>query len=220
MVTPGHHAVGGRMVPSRSYLQGDPVGFGEAIRYGLRDWLVYRGRASRSAYWWFTLFVIRVEFVFDLIGTGLATAPVSSVTTVLLAIAALVGIVAVIYLGLAGLALLVRRIHDIGRPGWWVLVGLVPIAGAIILLVFTLSEGTPGPNRYDLGAAGAAARAQPIRCLECGAETTEAAQACLRCGAPIISAALTAGRPADPTGLPHESAGQHPGLATGRMSWS
>ena len=222
MSTPNHHAVGGRMVPSRSYLHGDPVGFGEAIRYGLRNWLVYRGRASRSAYWWFTLFVVIVEFAFDLIGTGLAAAPVSRVTTVLLAIAALAGIVAVICLGLAGLALLVRRIHDIGRPGWWVLVGLVPVAGVIILLVFALSEGTPGPNRYGLGAADAAARAQSIRCPECGAETTGAAQACLRCGAPIISAGLTAGpagQPADPTGLPHESIGlphesigQHPGL--------
>ncbi len=42
------------MVPSRSYLHGDPVGFGEAIRYGLHNWLVYRGRSSPSAYWWFT----------------------------------------------------------------------------------------------------------------------------------------------------------------------
>jgi uncharacterized membrane protein YhaH (DUF805 family) len=160
MSTPGHHAASGRVVPTRSYLHGDPVGFGEAIRYGLRNWLVYRGRASRSAYWWFTLFIVIAESVFDLIGTGLAAAPASRATTVLLAIAALIGAVAVIYLDLAGLALLVRRIHDIGRTGWWALVGLVPIAGAIILLVFTLSEGTPGPTRYDLEAADAAARAR------------------------------------------------------------
>jgi uncharacterized membrane protein YhaH (DUF805 family) len=214
MSTPSHHAASGGMVPPRSYLQGDPVGFGEAIRYGLRNWLVYRGRASRSAYWWFTLFVVIVEFVFDLIVTGLAAAPASRVTTVLLALAVLADAVAVVCLGMAGLALLVRRIHDIGRPGWWVLVGLVPIAGAIILLVFALCEGTPGPNRYDLGAADAAAPAQPIRCLECGAETTGAAQVCLRCGAPIIpvppTAGPAAGQPADPTGLPHESVGQHP----------
>jgi hypothetical protein len=94
-----------------------------------------------------------------------------------------------------------------------VLVGLVPIAGPIILLVFTLSEGTPGPNRYDPGAADAAARAQPIRCPECGAETAEAAQACLRCGAPIIPPAPVAGPAAgwsgDQTGPPHASASNH-----------
>src|SRR6185437_12283364 len=79
--------------------------------------------------------------------------------------------------------------------------------------VFALSEGTPGANRYGLGAAGAAARAQPVRCLECGAETTGAAQACPRCGAPIIPPAPMAGPAAgwsgDQTG-PDEPASHHP----------
>lgn len=216
MSTPNDYAAGGRPVPPRWYLRGAPAGFGEAIRYGLRNWHVYRGRASRSAYWWFTLFAAIVELVFDLAFTGLAAAPTNRVSTVVLAIAVLVGAAADIYLSLAGLALLVRRIHDIGRTGWWVLVGLVPIAGPIILLVFALSEGTPGPNRYGLGAADAAARARPIRCPECGAETTEAAQACPRCGAPIIPPAPMGGPAAgwsgDQTGPPHESASHHPGF--------
>ena len=56
--------------------------------------------------------------------------------------------IAAIYLSLVGLSLLVRRLHDIDRTGWWVPIGLVPFGG-IVLLIFSLLEGTPGPNRYQ-----------------------------------------------------------------------
>jgi uncharacterized membrane protein YhaH (DUF805 family) len=54
----------------------------------------------------------------------------------------------VLYLVLVGLALTIRRLHDIDKTGWWVLIGLVPFGG-IVLLIFSLLEGTPGPNRYQ-----------------------------------------------------------------------
>src|SRR6516165_6910987 len=136
------------MIPPRSYLQGGPVGFGAAINYGLRDWLVYRGRASRSAYWWFTLFLAIVIFAVELIAAVIATIAGNTWATAAL-IFVLVGI-PTIYLSLGWLALTVRRLHDIGKSGWWVLIQLVPFAGPIILLVFTVSEGTPGPNSHDL----------------------------------------------------------------------
>ena len=60
-----------------------------------------------------------------------------------------IGSIAAICLALIGLSLLVRRLHDIDKSGWWVLIGLVPFAGPIVLLVFSLLEGTPGPNRYQ-----------------------------------------------------------------------
>ncbi|WP_455430719.1 DUF805 domain-containing protein [Phytohabitans flavus] len=49
---------------------------------------------------------------------------------------------------LPGLAVAVRRLHDTDRTGWWVLIALVPIVGFIVLLVFFLMDGTPGPNRF------------------------------------------------------------------------
>lgn len=49
---------------------------------------------------------------------------------------------------LPALAVLVRRLHDIGRSGWWALIGFVPIVGAIVLLVFTVSGSTPGENAF------------------------------------------------------------------------
>lgn len=47
-----------------------------------------------------------------------------------------------------GLAVTARRLHDTGRTGWWVLIGLVPLAGAIVLLVFLVADSQPGPNAY------------------------------------------------------------------------
>lgn len=128
-----------------AYLQGGPVGFGEAIKQGFSNGFVYRGRASRSAYWWFTLFVLIVSFALEAIIFIPLTLHSSWAAVVLL----VVTLIAVIYLNLVVLALLVRRLHDIDKSGWWVFIGLVPFAGPIILLVLTVLEGTPALNRYQ-----------------------------------------------------------------------
>ena len=62
---------------------------------------------------------------------------------------AVLSLILVCYLALTVLALLVRRLHDTDRSGWWILIGLVPYVGGIILLVFTVLKGTAGPNRYS-----------------------------------------------------------------------
>ena len=49
---------------------------------------------------------------------------------------------------LPSLAVLVRRLHDTGKSGWWILIGLIPLIGAIVLLVFTILEGEQGDNQY------------------------------------------------------------------------
>lgn len=137
------------------YLHGGAVDFGEAIRQALRNAFVYRGRASRPAYWWFVLFLVIIdlalEFIFVLMnalsGGGGGGASVGTVTAFLLVV---IFSFFAIYLELVLLALLVRRLHDIDKSGWWVLIGIVPFAGVIILLIFTLREGTPELNHYQL----------------------------------------------------------------------
>jgi uncharacterized membrane protein YhaH (DUF805 family) len=47
-----------------------------------------------------------------------------------------------------GIAVGIRRLHDTGRSGWWLLISLVPLVGGIILLVFLVTDGTKGPNEY------------------------------------------------------------------------
>ena len=49
---------------------------------------------------------------------------------------------------IVGLPLIVRRLHDTDRSGWWVLIGLIPFVGGIVLLVFACLPGTPAPNRF------------------------------------------------------------------------
>ena len=120
-----------------AYLQGAPVGFGEAVRGAFGHILTFRGRASRSAFWWFALLEVIAYLVIGFITNR------SSVAGTIL------DIVVGIPLWLAGLSLTVRRLHDANHTGWWWWIGLVPIVGWIVLLVFYLLPGTPGPNRYN-----------------------------------------------------------------------
>ena len=142
---PGRYPSGGRPAAPLSYLQGGPVGFGEAIKLGFSNGFVYRGRASRSAYWWFNLFVLIAVFAVEAIIFIPLTMNSSGASFAVIALSAIV----VIYLDLVLLALLVRRRHDIDRSGWWVFIGLVPFAGPIVLFVFTVLAGTPELNRYQ-----------------------------------------------------------------------
>jgi uncharacterized membrane protein YhaH (DUF805 family) len=124
----------------RGYLQGGPVGFGDAIAEAFRNMFNYQGRASRSAYWWFTLFEV-LAWVGVLILALIFAAVRVPALSILLYVAAAIGSI------LVGLSLTVRRLHDSDKSGFWYLIVFVPFGG-IVLLVFTLLEGTPGPNRF------------------------------------------------------------------------
>ena len=118
----------------------------------LKQYVDFNGRARRREYWMFALFnaiVLVVLTVLDsLIGTGNITGSSGSAG---LAFSANLGLLSGLYALatiLPGLAVAVRRLHDTDRSGWWVLIGLVPFVGGIVLLVFFVLEGTRGPNRY------------------------------------------------------------------------
>ena len=120
-----------------SYLDGAPVGFGDAVRGGIGNMFTYWGRASRSAFWWFVLLEV------------IAYAIVSWISDESTIAGIIVDILVALPLILAGLALAVRRLHDTDRRGWWWWIGFVPVVGGIILLVFYLLPGTRGPNRFN-----------------------------------------------------------------------
>lgn len=126
---------GGWEPDQRTYLQGGPVGFGEAISEGFKNMFTFQGRASRSAFWWFALLAIIIDVVVAIIA---AVAKVQALQYVVEAIIAI-----------ATIGLQVRRLHDTGRTGWWWWIGIIPIVGGIVLLVFDCLPGTPGPNKYD-----------------------------------------------------------------------
>lgn len=101
----------------------------------LKNYAGFGGRAQRMEYWMFclfnTIFAISIMVVEGFIGSP--------------------GVVYAIYtLGvlIPSLAVLFRRLHDTNRSGWWILIGLVPLIGAIVLLVFLVQDSQPGENQY------------------------------------------------------------------------
>jgi uncharacterized membrane protein YhaH (DUF805 family) len=142
---PGRHRPGGVSTAPLTYLQGAPASFGEAIKQAFRNGFVYRGRASRSAYWWFALFQ---AIVFTLVGIASIPLAGNNGSGASVAVALIVSF-PLLYLELVALALCVRRLHDTDRSGWWILIVLLPYVGAIVLLIFTLLKGSSGPNRYQ-----------------------------------------------------------------------
>jgi uncharacterized membrane protein YhaH (DUF805 family) len=100
----------------------------------LKKYAVFEGRARREEFWMFAL----VNFI---------------VTIVLNVVLSMIGlpILAVIYslaVLVPSLAVGARRLHDTNRSGWLLLISLIPLVGAIVLIVFWVQDSQPGPNQY------------------------------------------------------------------------
>ncbi|RTE86535.1 MULTISPECIES: DUF805 domain-containing protein [Gammaproteobacteria] len=107
----------------------------------LKKYAVFSGRARRKEYWFFYLFNVIASIVLMLVDrmTGTYNPEMGF------------GTLGVIY-GLAvlipAIAVAVRRLHDTSRSGWWLLIALIPFIGAIVLIIFFVSDSTPGENQY------------------------------------------------------------------------
>jgi uncharacterized membrane protein YhaH (DUF805 family) len=101
----------------------------------LKNYAGFTGRARRTEYWMFALVNFIIYFVLEII--ALAAHPV-------IYIAYIYGLAVLV----PGLAVLSRRLHDSGKSFWWVLIGLIPFVGVIVLIVFACLPGTPGSNGY------------------------------------------------------------------------
>jgi len=113
-----------------------------------KNYANFSGRDSRQQYWMFYLFYIIFAFIIGfadgLLGTG--------------------GILGVIYaLGslIPSIAIAARRLHDIGKSGWWQLIVFIPLIGVIVLLVFLVTKGQFGDNEYG---------ANPLESIETAGE--------------------------------------------------
>lgn len=107
----------------------------------LKQYAVFRGRAHRPEFWYFVLFNIIISLVLTMVDNILGTFDPESNAGLLSGLYALAVLI-------PSIALLVRRLHDSGRSGWWVLIALVPLIGFVVLLIFAVLAGTPGPNQY------------------------------------------------------------------------
>lgn len=107
----------------------------------LKKYAVFSGRARRKEYWFFTLFNAIASFAIGFVDGLLG----------LLNEATGFGVLGTIYLLavlIPSIAVSVRRLHDTDRSGWWLLLALIPVVGAIVLIVFMVLDSKPGANRF------------------------------------------------------------------------
>ena len=102
----------------------------------LKKYAVFNGRASRAEYWYFFLFNFIISIILSLVGAFI----ISNTSAISLAYGLLMLI--------PSLAVAVRRLHDIGKSGWWLLMGIIPFVGVIILIVYLVKDSQPGDNQY------------------------------------------------------------------------
>lgn len=101
----------------------------------------FTGRARRKEYWMFALF----NGIF-IIGIMLVSGGIAAATDM----PAIMGLYMIYALGVLvpSLAVVVRRLHDVGKSGWFYLIGLIPLIGPIWIFVLLVTEGDTGPNQY------------------------------------------------------------------------
>lgn len=109
----------------------------------IRKYATFSGRARRKEYWWFILFSILVAVPLTVVDMVIFGAERISAY----GIGPFGGIFSLALL-IPSLAVSVRRLHDRDKSGWWLLLGLIPLIGGVILFIWYVSRGTVGPNSY------------------------------------------------------------------------
>jgi len=108
----------------------------------LKQYVDFSGRARRKEYWMFALFnvifTIAAIILEIVLGISPHDQPFGGLITTLYGLAVFI----------PGLAVGVRRLHDVGKSGWWVLIAIIPIVGAIILLVWFCTDSQAGENEW------------------------------------------------------------------------
>lgn len=112
--------------------------FQQSVRTCLqKKYATFDGRAGRAEYWWFVLFIL----IGNLVTNGLDSILFGSSIGILAPIWGLAMIVPSIAVG-------VRRLHDLDKSGWWLLLVLIPLIGSLVLLFWFIGKGTQGTNQF------------------------------------------------------------------------
>ena len=107
----------------------ESVSFPEAVKLFFLNYINFKGRSRRSEYWWICLFNMVLSAILT------AAAPdIAGLWTVIVCIPTL--------------SLAVRRLHDIGKSGWWYLIGAVPLVGGILLIIWYCKDSEPHANKW------------------------------------------------------------------------
>jgi len=119
----------------------------QAVSSGFSNYVKFSGRAIRSEYWYWVLFTALGNIVAGIIDAVIGTSVINP----------LFGLAVI----LPSIAVAIRRLHDLDRTGWWILIGLIPLIGWIILIIWYCSRGTVGPNRFGADPLAADGWARP-----------------------------------------------------------
>ncbi len=114
--------------------------FVQAIQNGFKNYVQFNGRARRSEYWWWVLFVALIALIPDVMMQGEMARGAPGIG------ASLYGLV-MLATFLPSLGLVVRRLHDTNHSGWWYLLIFTGI-GALLILYWVIIKGTAGSNKY------------------------------------------------------------------------
>ena len=123
------------------------VSFQNAVGLGFQHYFDFKGRSTRSEYWWWLLFVVLAGIALTIVDMGIGTFDYESGDGLLSGLFKLATLI-------PGLALGARRLHDINKSAWWLLMWLsflliIPmIIPVIVLLVWAARQGDNGTNRY------------------------------------------------------------------------
>ncbi|MBI15085.1 MAG: DUF805 domain-containing protein [Chloroflexi bacterium] len=109
------------------------VSFSDAISLAFKNYLNFKGRSTRAEYWWFFLFTFTLSIVTQIIDSFSSLGVTNFISSLIVL--------------LPSLAVGVRRLHDIGKSGWWLLLWFAVIVGWVILLVWSVRK-SDGPNKY------------------------------------------------------------------------
>ncbi|MFT7560687.1 MAG: uncharacterized membrane protein YhaH (DUF805 family) [Flavobacteriales bacterium] len=101
----------------------------------LKQYTGFSGRAHRTEYWMFVLINLIVSIVLNVIDG-------------VIGLGGILGLVYALAVLLPSIAVGIRRLHDTGRSGWWLLIALIPLIGAIVLIVFLVQDSAEGDNEH------------------------------------------------------------------------
>ncbi|WP_419907508.1 DUF805 domain-containing protein [Hoeflea sp.] len=121
--------------------------FTESVRTVLSKYFDFSGRATRPEFWWWILFVFILSLVLQLVD-GAVIAPVLGFAAFSPDAGNPLSLISSLALLIPGLAVSVRRLHDISRSGWWILIVLVPIIGLLVLIYWHVQPSAEGSNAY------------------------------------------------------------------------
>ncbi len=107
----------------------------------LKKYAQFSGRARRKEYWYFVLFNILISIALVIVDSVTGTLNNETGYGLLSGIYSLAVLIPSLAVGF-------RRLHDTGRSAWWLLIGLIPVIGAIVLIVFMVQDSEAGDNRY------------------------------------------------------------------------